>query len=82
MNSIFFALLVILCAIHSTYAGPLAYAACQTACNRGWVSCYSSADLVAGATGDLAALPAAVACNVAQGVCMASCVALLTAPSP
>jgi len=29
-------------------AGPLAYAACQTACNFGWVSCYASAGLIAG----------------------------------
>ena len=29
-------------------AGPFAYAACQTACNLGWASCYASAGLVAG----------------------------------
>ncbi|CAI2165577.1 8641_t:CDS:2 [Funneliformis geosporum] len=64
-------------------AGPIAYAVCQTACNVGWVSCYASAGLVAGTvTGGLGAPFAAIACNVAQGVCMAACVGLLTAPTP
>ncbi|CAG8658784.1 2351_t:CDS:1, partial [Funneliformis mosseae] len=31
----------------SVNAGPLAYAACQTACNIGWVTCYSAAGLAA-----------------------------------
>lgn len=29
-------------------AGPLAYAACQTACNAGWVVCVAAAGAVAG----------------------------------
>ncbi|CAG8769327.1 5166_t:CDS:2, partial [Funneliformis caledonium] len=28
--------------------GPLTYTACQTACNHGWVACYSIIGLVAG----------------------------------
>ncbi|CAG8439459.1 13992_t:CDS:2 [Funneliformis caledonium] len=64
-------------------AGPISYAICQSACNVGWVSCYASAGLVAGTvTGGLGAPLAAIACNVAQGVCMAACVGLLTAPTP
>ena len=38
-------LLSCLCAVE---AGPLAYAACQTACNAGAVYCYSQAGLVFG----------------------------------
>ncbi|CAG8651131.1 15050_t:CDS:2 [Funneliformis mosseae] len=33
--------------LSSVNAGPLAYAACQTACNIGWVTCYSTARLAA-----------------------------------
>ncbi|CAI2195120.1 3870_t:CDS:2 [Funneliformis geosporum] len=52
----------------SVNAGPLAYAACQTACNLGWVSCYGTAGLAAGTvTGGLGAPLAAVGCNLAQG---------------
>ncbi|CAB4412621.1 unnamed protein product [Rhizophagus irregularis] len=64
-------------------AGPIAYAVCQSACNIGWVSCYASAGLVAGTiTGGLGAPFAAIACNVAQGACMAGCIGLLAAPTP
>jgi len=67
----------------SVNAGPLAYAACQTACNIGWVTCYSTAGLAAGTiTGGLGAPIAAAACNLAQGACMAACVGLLAAPTP
>ncbi len=44
-------LLLLLCAfalIGLTSAGPLAYAACQTACNYGAVYCYSAAGLTFG----------------------------------
>ncbi|CAG8591141.1 2777_t:CDS:2 [Ambispora gerdemannii] len=82
-QQLFIAFVVLLCALHGTHAGPIAYAVCQTACNLGWVSCYASAGLVAGTvTGGLGAPLAAIACNVAQGVCMAACVGLIAAPTP
>ena len=50
------------------------YAACQTACNVAWVSCYASAGLVAGTVTAGTGVPAAaLACNGIQGACMASC---------
>lgn len=56
------------------------YGACQTACNAGWVSCYAAAGLTAGTVTAGAAMPAAaIACNAAQGVCMASCAAAFLA---
>ncbi|GET03365.1 cysteine-rich protein [Rhizophagus clarus] len=64
-------------------AGPIAFAVCQTACNLGWVSCYASAGLVAGTvTAGIGAPFAAIACNVAQGICMGACGSLLVAPTP
>merc|ERR1712083_317337 len=52
------------------------YGACQTACNAGWVSCYAAGGLTAGTVTGGAAMPAAaMACNCAQGACMAACAA-------
>ncbi|CAG8626826.1 14487_t:CDS:2 [Ambispora leptoticha] len=78
----FFTLLVLLCAIHSTYAGPLTYAACQTACNLGRDSCYALAGFVSGTVFVGLAPPAILACNAVQGFCIASCAGLLSAPIP
>ncbi|RUP43601.1 cysteine-rich protein [Jimgerdemannia flammicorona] len=61
----------------------LLYGLCQTACNAAWVSCYAAAGLVAGAaTGGLGIPAAAIACNIGQGVCMASCAASFLVPFP
>merc|ERR1712179_324753 len=66
-----------------TQAGPLSYGACQTGCNTVWVACVSAAGGVAGVSTGGAGVPAAIlACNTANGVCMATCAALLLAPSP
>ena len=55
-------------------ASLVSYGACQTACNAGVVACYSAAGLTFGAATGGAALPAAaLACNTAQGSCMAAC---------
>ncbi|CAF4454906.1 unnamed protein product, partial [Rotaria magnacalcarata] len=42
--------------------GPLAYGACQTACNYGAVTCYS----LAGLTFGVSTLAAAATCSAAQ----------------
>ncbi|CAF1468521.1 unnamed protein product [Adineta steineri] len=55
--------------------GPLSYAACQTACNKGAMTCYG----IAGVTFGVGAVPA---CGLAQGSCMAACTPLLVAPTP
>ncbi|CAF1260355.1 unnamed protein product, partial [Rotaria magnacalcarata] len=52
--------------------GPLAYGACQTACNYGAVTCYS----LAGLTFGVSTLAAAATCSAAQGACMAACTPL------
>ncbi|RMX68462.1 hypothetical protein DD238_006490 [Peronospora effusa] len=59
---------------HKVTAGPLAYGICQTGCNAIVVACYAAAGAVFG--------PAVIACNVALGTCMASCVAAGCAPTP
>lgn len=46
MRTVFILLLL---ATNLVFAGPLAYAACQTACNSGAVTCYSLAGLTFGA---------------------------------
>ena len=57
-------------------ASLVSYGVCQTACNAGVVVCYGSAGMTFGAATAGAALPvAAVACNTAQGACMAACAA-------
>ena len=48
-----------------------------------WVACVSAGGGVAGVSTGGAGVPAAIlACNAANGVCMATCAALLLAPSP
>eukprot|EP00747_Dinoflagellata_sp_TGD_P167779 gnl/TRDRNA2_/TRDRNA2_192871_c0_seq1.p1 gnl/TRDRNA2_/TRDRNA2_192871_c0~~gnl/TRDRNA2_/TRDRNA2_192871_c0_seq1.p1 ORF type:complete len:591 (+),score=74.97 gnl/TRDRNA2_/TRDRNA2_192871_c0_seq1:119-1891(+) len=55
-------------------ASLLSYGACQTVCNTGVVACYAAAGLTFGTvTGGMGAPAAALACNSAQGACMAAC---------
>lgn len=64
-------------------AGPLAYALCQTGCNMLAVGCYSAAGFTFGTVAAAAAPPLILACNAAQGTCMAACAATaLLAPIP
>ena len=74
--------LVLSAQVHSAHAGPLTYAACQTACNLGAVKCYALAGATFGVTGPLGGGPAVVACGLIQGTCMAACAAILAAPTP
>ncbi|KAI0744948.1 hypothetical protein C8Q76DRAFT_789410 [Earliella scabrosa] len=66
------------------YAGPLAYALCQTGCNAVVVACYGAAGAVFGTvTAGVAVAPAILACNAALGTCSAACAATaLIAPTP
>eukprot|EP00644_Phytophthora_capsici_P012768 jgi/Phyca11/101251/e_gw1.5.1474.1 len=64
-------------------AGPLAYGICQTGCNAVAVACYAGSGAVFGTvTAGLGVAPAIIACNVALGTCMASCVAAGCTPTP
>lgn len=66
-----------------TDAGLLAYGICQTGCNACVVACYAAAGFTFGTVTAGAAVPAAlIACNAAQGVCMAACVAAGLSPTP
>jgi len=61
--------------------GLLAYGACQTGCNSGWVACVAAAGGVAGVTTGGIAVPAAVVgCCALQGTCMAACAAMALNP--
>ena len=63
-------------------SGPLAYAICQTGCNTVWVACVAAAGGTAGVSTGGVGVPAAIlACNAAQGVCMAACVAAGLSPT-
>ena len=65
------------------HSGLLGYAICQTGCNTVWVACISAAGGVAGvSTGGVGVPPAILACNAAQGVCMAACVTAGLSPIP
>ena len=67
----------------SVSASPAVYVACITACNVTWVACYAGAGFVAGTiVASPAAPPIVLACNAAQGACMAACTPLLAAPDP
>ena len=64
-------------------AGPIAAGICYTGCNTVWVACVAAAGGTAGVTTGGLGVPAAIlACNAAQGVCMAGCVAALALPTP
>ena len=63
-------------------SGLLAYGICQTGCNAVWVACVTAAGGIAGVTTGGVGVPAAqLACNAAQGVCMAACVAAGLSPT-
>ena len=73
----------LLLAISMVQAGPLAYGICQTGCNSVWVACVAAAGGVAGVSTGGAGVPASIlACNAANGVCMAGCIAAGCTPSP
>ena len=62
--------------------GLAGYGICQTGCNTVWVACVSAAGGVAGvSTGGLGVPAAILACNAAQGVCMAGCAGLALSPA-
>ena len=63
--------------------GLLAYGICQTGCNTVVVACYAAAGFTFGTVTAGAGVPAAVlACNAAQGTCMASCILAGFTPTP
>jgi hypothetical protein len=68
-------LIILLILPNLVTCGPLTYAACQTACNKGAMSCYGSFSVIFGAG-------AVVTCSLAQGACMVGCTPLLAAPTP
>ncbi|KAF1797015.1 hypothetical protein FB192DRAFT_1291223 [Mucor lusitanicus] len=75
--------LVLLGFLSYVSAGPLAYGICQTGCNALAVACYSAAGFTFGTVTAGAGVPAVIlACNAAQGFCMAGCVAAGCAPIP
>lgn len=79
----FIYLILILSVISLCRSGGLAAAICYTGCNSLWVACVSAAGGVAGVSTGGAAVPAAIlACNAAQGTCMAACIAALITPTP
>ena len=84
MNQAIVKFLIMLALFTSTaHSGPLAYGICQTGCNTVWVACVAAAGGVAGASTGGAGVPAAIlACNAAQGVCMAACIAAGLSPTP
>jgi len=81
-----FMVVLLLQAMPLAYAGPVAWAACQTAGNAGAVACYSASGLVFGAAGPVGwwawLTGAAPTCSAIQGACMAACTPLLLAPTP
>ncbi|KZV97636.1 hypothetical protein EXIGLDRAFT_730290 [Exidia glandulosa HHB12029] len=67
----------------SANAGLIAYGICQTGCNMGAVACYAVAGAVFGTVAAPTAPAAILACNAAQGMCMATlCAPLLLIPFP
>ncbi|KAL5519692.1 hypothetical protein ACEPAG_1352 [Sanghuangporus baumii] len=78
-----FPILAAAASLSTVLGGPLAYCACQTACNAGVVTCYAAAGLTFGTVVAAPAAPAAaIACNSVLGVCMAACAASFLAPIP
>lgn len=85
--------LLIINVLPTADAGLLAYGLCQTGCNGVAVACYSAAGFTFGTVTAGAGIPAVivscvaapaviVGCNTALGACMATCAALLLAPTP
>ena len=66
----------------TAHSGPLAYGICQSGCNAVWVACVAAAGGVAGVSTGGAGVPASIlACNAAQGLCMAACVGAGLSPT-
>ena len=64
-------------------AGPIAMGICYTGCNAVWVACVAAGGGVAVvSTGGLGVPAAIMACNAAQGTCMAACTIALALPTP
>ena len=81
MNAIAKILIVLALFTSTANSGLVAYGICQTGCNAVWVACVTAAGGVAGVSTGGAAVPAAIlACNAAQGTCMAACVAAGLSP--
>lgn len=77
---ILFSILILSSSVES---GIIAYGLCQTGCNGVAVACYAAAGFTFGVPTGGAAIPAVlVGCNAALGACMATCAALLLAPTP
>ncbi|OQV18846.1 hypothetical protein BV898_07102 [Hypsibius exemplaris] len=84
-TAIFLAVLLVLATMvgpsEGGISGAFAYPLCQTGCNTAWVACLAGLGVVAGTATAGAAAPAAVlACNAAQGICMAACAAMCLSP--
>lgn len=75
-------LLILLLLAISVHCGPFAAGICYTGCNTLWVTCVAGAGGIAGVTTGAGAIPAVLACNAGQGICMGACVAALMAPTP
>ena len=69
--------------VEKAEAGLAAYGICQSGCNAVWVACVAAAGGTAGvSTGGVGVPPVILACNSANGICMAACIAALAAPTP
>ena len=83
MNAVVKSFIMLALLTSTAHSGPLAYGICQTGCNTVWVACVAAAGGVAGVSTGGTAVPAAIlACNSAQGLCMAACVAAGLSPTP
>ena len=82
MNAVVKSFIVLALLTSTARSGPLAYGICQTGCNTVWVACVAAAGGVVGVSTGGAGVPASIlACNSAQGVCMAACVAAGLSPT-
>jgi hypothetical protein len=76
-------IIVLLTILSLAKSGGIFAGICYSGCNALWVACVAAAGGVAGVSTGGAGVPAAIlACNAAQGTCMAACVAALLSPTP
>ena len=68
--------------VEDVNAGPGAYAIRQTGCNTVAGACWVACGGTFGVTAPPAIVPCTTACSVAQGFCMAACVAAGAGPTP
>jgi len=66
----------------TTTGGPIAWGACQTACNAAYCTCLASLGLTAGVAFPPSLILSGGLCSAAQAACMAACTPLLVAPTP